>query len=1042
FKKMQEIIDANNIQGDYLELTEGNAEKLDEAFREWSDEDLALNDVATKPEVEPTQTKSGQEVSEAPKPKRKAKGKWRTVGSSPSRAELQKLIREFYVNDKMVIEDDGTIRNGKTGKTAGYVVRVANNGRWQFGYYETAEQAESKQEPAEQKETEKFFEQFEATDKQGNKIFVAKIKHGQFPEPEVFDKSVELIDKLDEMAKAHGVRYGGFYHERGDGHEYHCKTTEARDKFVLSIMNDGFLEAELNRQQKTIQDGIKTKQAEIEKIINDAKEDAYKILEADKYPEIKNFINREIGNQADTIIETGDIKKAREFADRLVKNVKSYKDEGKLANGVLVEILNKWETEKRGANRRLSGKLSDKYHKATDIVNEYIEKYKKGEVSLEDAREDLKHFLKTGRRKTKTKFSKQGTVDTRIDNFVDDKDLTPQQKLLKSFGEKLGTKVIFFRNKDGRFHGVRKNGATYLNVNSNMPLGKVFWHESMHWLKNNNPKLYQQLVKAAGITDEQRQAYLERTERTDLETDEAIDEEIIADQFEDVAKRNGLLQSIAGKNRGLIERVVQWLKDTMNKFIDHFRNPQGKLTTEQATRLADEFGRIAKDLVDPNGQKIFRYNRRTHNIELADGRGLNETLKSIGSKNYSLAGAQDSVAKLDDEYLKNVDDFFHAKTDEQRRSTFRKLQDMVQRAAEEAGFHNAVPEQTVAYKVRTTAAPKKTVKVYKVFTVADDGSPTALFVGGTEKLPQGVWLDAQDAWHFKAKNGKYYVPSTQNPFTKGGKTGTSVEIPDEATRQELIKRGFLPKGSKATKITALAYRPGWHAGTLPFFPQGGVKPKKGTTSAYPNIHRYNQVVFECELAAEKNFTAEAEAQPKARTKDGKLNTREADLQYMPKDGFYYYATNPLTHGNPELGMWAISGSLKINRALTQEECDKILAEHNMAPQEWEQGKLNLADLGYTGEQNDAARKTLAPITYDDNGEVIPLSQRFDASKDDIRYSIGRSDNSSESLSQKIQNKFAAWWNGDAKKNRNKEITDLLYRTTGYKVDFGNVKDAD
>ena len=74
---------------------------------------------------------------------------------------------------------------------------------------------------------------------------------------------------------------------------------------------------------------------------------------------------------------------------------------------------------------------------------------------------------------------------------------------------------------------------------------------------------------------------------------------------------------------------MQWLKDTMNKFIAHFRNPQGKLTTEQATRLADEFGKIAKDLVDKNGEKIFRYNRRTHNIRLADGRGLNETLKSM-----------------------------------------------------------------------------------------------------------------------------------------------------------------------------------------------------------------------------------------------------------------------------------------------------------------------------------------------------------------------------------------------------------------------------
>lgn len=62
----------------------------------------------------------------------------------------------------------------------------------------------------------------------------------------------------------------------------------------------------------------------------------------------------------------------------------------------------------------------------------------------------------------------------------------------------------------------------------------------------------------------------------------------------------------------------------MNKFVDHFRNPQGKLTTEQATRLADEFGKIANQLKDANGQKIFRYNRLTHNIELADGRDLND----------------------------------------------------------------------------------------------------------------------------------------------------------------------------------------------------------------------------------------------------------------------------------------------------------------------------------------------------------------------------------------------------------------------------------
>ena len=222
-----------------------------------------------------------------------------------------------------------------------------------------------------------------------------------------------------------------------------------------------------------------------------------------------------------------------------------------------------------------------------------------------------------------SRYSKKGSdVDTTISEYVAQKDLTSAQKLLQDFGRKLGTRVIFFKG-DERFHGQHSNGITYLNVDSNMSLGKVFWHETMHWLKANNPSLYKFLVKAAKITDKQRQEYLDRTGRNDLKTDEEIDEEIISDMFEDVAKRTGLLQNIAGKNRGLIQRVIQWLKDTMNKFVEHFHNPQGKLTTVQAKALADEFGKIANNLTDANGEKIFRYNRRTGNIELADGRNLN-----------------------------------------------------------------------------------------------------------------------------------------------------------------------------------------------------------------------------------------------------------------------------------------------------------------------------------------------------------------------------------------------------------------------------------
>lgn len=327
-----------------------------------------------------------------------------------------------------------------------------------------------------------------------------------------------------------------------------------------------------------------------------------------------------------------------------------------------------------------------------------------------------------------------------------------------------------------------------------------------------------------------------------------------------------------------------------------------------------------------------------------------------------------------------------------------KVREMIRKAAEEKGFTNAIPEQASSYITRSKAAPKNTIKVYKVFTVAPDGSPTALFVSSTTKLPMNVWLDAVDTYHFKADNGKEYVPSTQNPYTKGGKTGASVTIPNEQVRSELVERGYLSKDSKAAKITALAYRPGWHAGDLPFFPQGGKQGNPRLTNsgnvnkafnpdiqetAYENIHRYNQVVFECEMAADTNYTEIAQNQEKAKTKSGSVNQRNADLQYMPTDGFYYYTTNPTIS---EKGKWAISGSLKINRALTQQECDDILSKNGFKPQEWEGGTLDLEKLGYTGETYDAARKTLAPITYDDDGNVIPISERFNKDIKDIRYS--------------------------------------------------------
>ena len=558
--------------------------------------------------------------------------------------------------------------------------------------------------------------------------------------------------------------------------------------------------------------------------------------------------------------------------------------------------------------------------------------------------------------------------------------------------EKNKSRIQELRDGKNIAYGFAYGTKIYLNsdrINANTPAHE-FGHIWAKVLQHENPDLWDRASDIIQSDERGRQIWNEVAndkEYSNLKPDsDAFVSEVLARIIgaENEKVVNGMKNANAKNNISFGIKLKKFLNDMIKTVCDAF----GIKGDNVNNVTYDEFiNAPIKAIWDKQSAKEFRQHLKNYR-------------KANGKTNRKQSPKKSEMSAEDKEYMSLVEAYQNG--DE---NALDGLREMVKNAAEKAGFTNAIPEQTPAYKTRVKPAPKKTVKVYKVFTLADDGSPTALFIGGTEKLPQGVWLDAISAYHFTAPNGLNYVPSTQNPYTKGGKTGVSVEIPNETVKQELIERGFLPANSKATKITALAYRPGWHAGTMPFFPQGGMKPPKGVKTNYENIHRYNQVVFECELAADKDYTSEAEAQPKARKKDGSLNSKKADLQYMPEDGFYYYATNPMTHGHPELGMWAISGSLKINRALSQEECDRILKENNLAPQEWEGGEMSLEKLGYTGEQNDAARKTLAPITYDSDGNVIPISQRFNPDKEGVEYSIeeNKDENSIDNYEEKDNN---------------------------------------
>ena len=212
-----------------------------------------------------------------------------------------------------------------------------------------------------------------------------------------------------------------------------------------------------------------------------------------------------------------------------------------------------------------------------------------------------------------------------------------------------------------------------------------------------------------------------------------------------------------------------------------------------------------------------------------------------------------------------------------------------------------------AYVVPT---PKKTVKAYKLFRVDPEqpGKLFTLFVDSKTPVAMNEWVESKDVYFFTASNGRKYVPTT------GGKMGTSVNIPDEATRKELQDAGF-PAGGKA--ITCVAYRPGFHAGESPSSSHIGSK-EPGMLNAkgkpYVNTRRPNEVWAEVEMPDDVDWQSRANAAAKT-NKDGTMNKASAHItDEIPFGGFYNYKTTAAMTGD-----WRISGSIKVNRVLSDDE---------------------------------------------------------------------------------------------------------------------------
>lgn len=201
-------------------------------------------------------------------------------------------------------------------------------------------------------------------------------------------------------------------------------------------------------------------------------------------------------------------------------------------------------------------------------------------------------------------------------------DLTAEERNLSALGEEMGTPVVWM-DGDASLHGFHSGGVTFLNRRSEMRLPQVFWHESFHYMRANNPALYGEMVRhverAEHITKEQMDAYREKIGRPSL-SDADVIEEMLADRMQDVKERVRLLKDMGRENAGLAARIAAWLRRMIDRFVAHFSRAGDRLSERQTAAMAEAFSRVMHDMKDGEGKPLFRV--RGKSVRMADGREL------------------------------------------------------------------------------------------------------------------------------------------------------------------------------------------------------------------------------------------------------------------------------------------------------------------------------------------------------------------------------------------------------------------------------------
>ena len=200
---------------------------------------------------------------------------------------------------------------------------------------------------------------------------------------------------------------------------------------------------------------------------------------------------------------------------------------------------------------------------------------------------------------------------------------------------------------------------------------------------------------------------------------------------------------------------------------------------------------------------------------------------------------------------------------------------------------------------------------------------------------------------FRVKNGKLYPPMVANQNNEDTPIGVWLDA-QEGEFAGLSKTGRSQVKSLGGGV--LSYRPGWHLGDVPRAQQFDRRNKETGEMEFPK----DFVWAECEYTMDIDYQKDSDEQGYMRTKrddNGNIITYRSDkyqhslagLPRLPKNGYYRYRTNP----NPDTVPWVITGKMKVNKLLGDDEVNEILVSKGIEPIHRQGGDKTLEELGLT-----------------------------------------------------------------------------------------------